>query len=86
MQAIRPSDRAVIVGTNHKNDGNPRGGDPNHDTDESMNRKRRRPLPPNILSRRVSPPTSIEIRGVPIHFPFAPYPCGQGKQRRGRRD
>jgi hypothetical protein len=23
----------------------------------------------------ISPPTSLELRGVPIHFPFKPYKC-----------
>ena len=27
------------------------------------------------LVNPISPPTTIELRGVPIHFPFKPYKC-----------
>jgi hypothetical protein len=31
--------------------------------------------PVRKFSNPVSPPTTIELRGVPIHFPFKPYKC-----------
>jgi regulator of telomere elongation helicase 1 len=27
------------------------------------------------LVNPISPPTTVELRGVPIHFPFKPYKC-----------
>ena len=49
------------------------GGD--HDTDTTIRPSKRRRPPIQCSKNRFSPPTSIEIRGVPIHFPFQPYPC-----------
>ena len=28
-----------------------------------------------VVKRRVTPPTTIELRGISIHFPFKPYKC-----------
>ena len=40
----------------------------------SAEQRQRQRKPTN---RVVSPPTTIELRGVPIHFPFQPYKCQQ---------
>jgi superfamily II DNA or RNA helicase len=33
------------------------------------------PLVPQRAAQPVSPPTTIELRGVQVHFPFKPYKC-----------
>ena len=42
--------------------------------------------PGTIVPRRVAPkaslPTTLEIRGIPIHFPFKPYKCQEDYMRK----
>jgi regulator of telomere elongation helicase 1 len=44
----------------------------NSNTNANNNKSKRNRI---RRSPTTSPPTSLEIRGVPIHFPFKPYPC-----------
>ncbi len=65
MKAVRKQNGSN--GNNNRNPGRVALGQKSDNQQQAIARK--------VFTPRVTPPTTIELRGIPVHFPFKPYKC-----------